>query len=143
VADSDNVVTRVTFRGTHTADVMGVPATGRPIAMGAIAWFRMTNGRIAEEWTQFDRLGLMVQLGVAAAPPPGGPLVTPDADRAEQLPSLSDPRAVVGRWFERVDRGGVPDVKQYVVDDIPTTIRRRFRAWHPARRASGRCSLPR
>src|SRR5262249_24052652 len=116
VADHDNVVTRLTFRGTHRGDLMGVPATGRSVAVGAITWFRMSNGRIAEEWTQFDRLGLMMQLGVASAPAPDGPLQTPDADRPEQLPSLADPRAVVGRWFQRVDRGGVPDVNQYVVD---------------------------
>lgn len=116
VADADNVVTRITFRGTHTAELMGIPATGRPIAIGGISWFRMANGRIAEEWTQFDRLGMMVQLGAAGAPPPGGPLQTPAADQPERLEPIGDPRAVVGRWFKRVDRGGVPDVSQYVVD---------------------------
>jgi steroid delta-isomerase-like uncharacterized protein len=116
IADSDNVVTRVTFHGTHTGPLMGIPATGKTIAMGGISWFRIENGFIAEEWTEFDRLGLMVQLGAAGAPPPGGALRTPEPDGREQLQSLSDPRAVVGRWFERVDRGGVPDVSQYVVD---------------------------
>jgi steroid delta-isomerase-like uncharacterized protein len=116
VADSDNVVTRVTFHGTHTGALMDIPPTGKTIAMGGISWFRIENGLIAEEWTHFDRLGLMVQLGVAGAPPPGGPLRTPEPDRREQVPPASDPRAVVRRWFERVDRGGVPDVSQYVVE---------------------------
>jgi steroid delta-isomerase-like uncharacterized protein len=52
LADHDHVVTRLTFGGTHTGDLMGVPATGRSIAIGAIAWLRTSNGRIAEEWTQ-------------------------------------------------------------------------------------------
>jgi steroid delta-isomerase-like uncharacterized protein len=117
IADADNVVTRVTFYGTHKGSLMGIPATGKTIAMGGISWFRMENGFIAEEWSEFDRLGMMVQLGAAGAPPPGGELRTPEPDRREPVSTLSDPRAVVGRWFERVDRGGVPDVDQYVVGD--------------------------
>src|SRR5262245_3221570 len=116
IADADNVVTRITFHGTHKGPLMGIPPTGKTIAMGGISWFRMTSGGIAEEWSEFDRLGMMVQLGVAGAPPPGGELRTPEPDRREQVSTLADPRAAVGRWFERVDRGGVPDVDQYVVD---------------------------
>ena len=116
VADADNVVTRLTFHGTHQGPLMGIPPGGKTIAIGAISWFRIENALIAEEWTEFDRLGMMVQLGVAGAPPPGGALRTPEPDRREQLPPVSDPKAAVGRWFERVDRGGVPDVSQYVVD---------------------------
>ena len=116
IAGGDDVVSRVTLHGTHQGELMGIPATGRTVAIGGISWFRMANGRIAEEWNEFDRLGMLVQLGVAGAPPPGGELRTPEPDRREQLPRAADPRAVVGRWFERVDRGGVPDVQQYVVD---------------------------
>jgi steroid delta-isomerase-like uncharacterized protein len=116
VADENNVVTRVTFHGTHKGPLMGIPPTGKQVAMGGISWFRVENGQIVEEWTEFDRLGMMVQLGLAGAPPPGGELRTPAPDRPEQVPAASDPKAVVGRWFERVDRGGVPDVSQYVVD---------------------------
>jgi steroid delta-isomerase-like uncharacterized protein len=116
IADEHNVVSRVTFHGTHKGSLMGIPATGKTIAMDAISWFRIENGFIAEEWTELDRLGMMVQLGVAGAPPPGGELRTPEPDRREQVSTLSDPRAAVGRWFERIDRGGVPDVDQYVVN---------------------------
>jgi len=116
VADADNVVTRFTSHGTHKGDLMGVPPTGRQVAISGINWFQIKQGRIAEEWTHFDRIGMMVQLGVASTPPAGGPLVEANPDRPEQLASLSDPRGVVGRWFARVDRGGMPDVGQYVVD---------------------------
>ena len=37
--------------------------------MEGISWFRCEGGKIAEEWTHFDRIGMMVQLGVVAAPP--------------------------------------------------------------------------
>jgi len=117
VADADNVVTRITFKGTHTGPLMGIPPTGRQIAMGGISWFRLKNGLIAEEWTEFDRLGMMAQLGLAPAPPAGAspPEGVPDAP--EHLSALSDPRAIVGRWIERIDKGGVPDVSAYVGDN--------------------------
>jgi len=71
IADENNVVTRITFKGTHTGPLMGIQPTGRQISMGGISWFRIANGLIAEEWTEFDRLGLMIQLGAAPAPPSG------------------------------------------------------------------------
>ena len=116
VADADNVVTRITFHGTHTGPLMGIPPTGKKVVMGGISWFRMSNGLIAEEWTHFDRLGMMVQLGVVPAPPAGASLPDAVADRPESLPP-AEPRAAVGRWFERIDRGGVPDVAAYVAKD--------------------------
>lgn len=115
IADAENVVTRVTFQGTHTGELMGIRATRRTIAMGAMVWFRIKDGLIAEEWTQFDRLGLMVQIGAAPGPPNVAPPREPAPDRPETVATIADPRAVVGRWFERVDRGGVPDVDHYVV----------------------------
>jgi predicted ester cyclase len=95
---------------------MGIPPTGRQISMGGISWFRIANGLIAEEWTEFDRLGMMIQLGVAPAPPSGDAPPEGRADSAEPLAPLSDPSAVVRRWIERIDRGGVPDVGAYVTD---------------------------
>ena len=117
LADAENVVTRVTFCGTQTGDLMGIPATHRRVAIGAISWFRIADGLIAEEWTHFDRLGMMVQLGVAPGPPAGATPREGTPDRPEQLPPVADARAVVGRWFARVDQGGVPDVEQYVQAD--------------------------
>jgi predicted ester cyclase len=114
VADADNVVTRVTFKGTHTGPLMDIPPTGRQVAMGGISWFRMANGLIAEEWTHFDRLSLMVQLGVAPAPPAGASPPEGTPDQRESLNAMADPRSIVGRWFQRIDRGGVPDVDQYI-----------------------------
>lgn len=116
VADANNVVTRITFHGRHTGPLQGIAPTGRTIAMAGVSWFRIEGGSIAEEWTQFDRLGLMAQLGVAPAPPPVAPPREGTPDRREQLAPLADARAVVGRWFERIDRGGVPDVDEYVVE---------------------------
>ena len=50
----------------------GIPATGRTVEMTGTTLFRMADGRIAEEWTCANSLGLMRQLGMlptaAAAP---------------------------------------------------------------------------
>lgn len=113
-------MTRATFRGHHTGELMGIPATGRELAMESISWFRCEGGRIAEEWTHFDRIGMMVQLGVAPPPPSGGPLPLGKADAPEHLQPTSDPATIVTRWFERIDRGGVPDLTQYLTSDWNT-----------------------
>jgi hypothetical protein len=52
------------LKGTHTGAFMGIPATGKPIDIGAIAIFRVDNGRVAGADGQFDQLGMMRQLGV-------------------------------------------------------------------------------
>jgi steroid delta-isomerase-like uncharacterized protein len=64
VAEGDKVVVRFTLRGTHTGNFMGIPATNKPITVGAIAIFHFVNGKIAELRGQFDQLGMMQQLGV-------------------------------------------------------------------------------
>jgi steroid delta-isomerase-like uncharacterized protein len=69
VAEDDRVATRITVRGTHKADFMGLPATGKEIEIGAINMARMAGGAIVELWVNADSLGMMQQLG--AIPTPG------------------------------------------------------------------------
>jgi predicted ester cyclase len=66
VADADKVAARFTLRGTHRGEFMGLVPTRKPIVVGAIAMFRVADGRIAELWAQFDELSMMRQLGVIA-----------------------------------------------------------------------------
>ena len=83
VAERDLVVVRWTARGTNTGAGNGFPATGRAVEITGTTLFRMADGRIAEEWTCADSLGLMKQLGLLATPaaapaadgssPPGAP----------------------------------------------------------------------
>jgi steroid delta-isomerase-like uncharacterized protein len=64
----DRVVARWIGRGTHRAELMGVPATGKTIEVEAISVFRIADGKIAEEWTVWDALGLLQQVGAVPAP---------------------------------------------------------------------------
>jgi steroid delta-isomerase-like uncharacterized protein len=69
VAEDDLVTARVTVRGTHHGEFMGVPATGRAVEVQAIDIIRFADGVMAEHWGVFDAMGLMQQLG--AVPGPG------------------------------------------------------------------------
>jgi steroid delta-isomerase-like uncharacterized protein len=64
----DRVVARWTGSGTHEGELMGVPPTGKPIAVEAISIFRIAGGKIAEEWTVWDALGVLQQVGAVPAP---------------------------------------------------------------------------
>lgn len=68
VAERDLVAVRWTARGTNTGTGNGIPATGRAVEITGTTLFRMTDGRIAEEWTCADSLGLMKQLGMLPKP---------------------------------------------------------------------------
>jgi steroid delta-isomerase-like uncharacterized protein len=65
ISDGDKVVTRWTSEGTHEGELMGIPATGKHISGGGISIDRLEDGKIVEDWTHWDNLGLLRQLGVA------------------------------------------------------------------------------
>jgi predicted ester cyclase len=65
VAEGDVVVERFTASGTHTgAPLLGVPPTGRPIALAGINIWRLAGDRIVERWGRLDEAGLLRQLGL-------------------------------------------------------------------------------
>lgn len=64
IAEGDKVVTRWTATGRHAGDMLGVPATGRPLKIAGITIERFEDGLIVEDWVAWDALGLMRQLGV-------------------------------------------------------------------------------
>jgi steroid delta-isomerase-like uncharacterized protein len=66
IAEGDRVVTRLTIRGTHRGELMGIPPTGKQVSIAAISIDRIANGKIAEEWVNNDVLGMLQQLGVSA-----------------------------------------------------------------------------
>jgi steroid delta-isomerase-like uncharacterized protein len=68
VAEQDLVAVRWTGRGTNTGTGNGIPATGRAVQINGTTLFRIDDGRIAEEWTCANSLGLMRQLGLLPAP---------------------------------------------------------------------------
>lgn len=65
-ASDDRVATTFTLTGTHAGPFMGMPATGRAVAVDGIVHSRVHEGRIVDEWELIDVAALMEQLG------PGG-----------------------------------------------------------------------
>lgn len=73
VAEGDQVVSEVTFRGTHTgplASKMGpIAATNKAIDLKIAIVSSFRNGLIQRERAYFDIAGLMQQLGLAPTKP--------------------------------------------------------------------------
>jgi steroid delta-isomerase-like uncharacterized protein len=67
VAEGDKVAVRLTLGGTHGGELMGIPPTGKQATVTGIQIVRIANGRIVENWINFDALGLLQQLGVLPA----------------------------------------------------------------------------
>ncbi len=64
IAEGDKVVVRYRFQGTHLGAFQGMPPTGKQVAYTGILIYRIADGKIAEQWTEFDLLGFLRQLGV-------------------------------------------------------------------------------
>lgn len=60
------MASRRALAGTHHGGFQGVAPTGRPITRTGIDFSRVDEGKIAEQWTQFDVLGVMPQIGALA-----------------------------------------------------------------------------
>jgi steroid delta-isomerase-like uncharacterized protein len=68
----DKVVGRFRATGTHEGDFMGMERTGKSIEVEGIDIIRFADDGLAlEHWGLFDALGMMQQLGVVPASPPG------------------------------------------------------------------------
>jgi steroid delta-isomerase-like uncharacterized protein len=65
VAEDDWVVTRWVVRSTHQGSLLDVQATGRESGTSGILFSRLDDGRIREEWTQWNQHGLLQKLGAA------------------------------------------------------------------------------
>lgn len=69
LAEGDEVMVRWTLRGTHEGELRGgIPATGRRVEVSGITISRIEKGKVAENWGNYDLLGMLQQLGVIPAP---------------------------------------------------------------------------
>ena len=63
VAEGDKVAVRWVARGTHKGDLMGIAPTGRQVTYRGIQMYRVSNGRIEEEWAAFNTVGALQEIG--------------------------------------------------------------------------------
>jgi steroid delta-isomerase-like uncharacterized protein len=71
LVEGDRFASRTTVTGTHTGDLMGMPATGQRISVEAVDIGRIENGQAKERWGGLNMYSMLTQLGVIPAPPAG------------------------------------------------------------------------
>lgn len=68
IGEGDKVVVRWSGRGTHEGEFQGISPTGKECTADGMTLFRIAANRIIEDRGNWDRLGLMQQLGVIPTP---------------------------------------------------------------------------
>lgn len=63
IGEGDEVLARLTMRGTHSGEFMDIPPTGNEVEVPVLDLFRIADGRLVEHWAAMDNLGMMRQLG--------------------------------------------------------------------------------
>ena len=65
-AREDGVVSRLTARGTHRGEMMGLAPTGKSITFSMFIQHRIAGGKIVEEWIMYDLHAILQQVGAGA-----------------------------------------------------------------------------
>ena len=69
LAEGEKVLTRWSCIDTHKGELMGIAPTGKPVRISGMLTDRIVDGKIVEEWSEWDALGMMQQMGVVATFP--------------------------------------------------------------------------
>jgi predicted ester cyclase len=67
----ETVVSRVVYRGRHSADFKLVPATGKEFELTGLDVFEFEEGCVVDHWHETDHLDLFRQLGAEIRPASG------------------------------------------------------------------------
>ena len=65
IVSGDKVAMRWVAEGTHSGPLGPVPPTGRRVRVEGHVLDRITGGKVAERWEQWDQMGMLQQLGLA------------------------------------------------------------------------------
>ena len=68
LVDGDYVTVLWSGEGTNSGEGNGLPATGKKLKGRGITIWRISGGKIREEWSEFDQMRIMQQLGLMPAP---------------------------------------------------------------------------
>ena len=123
IAEGDKVAGRWITRGTHQGELWGTPATGKQVKITSMDINRVTDGKIAERWHEYDALGMMQQLGVI--PAPGNPVSEPGEDNASRTSKEANPtfpeenKALIRRSWREASTRGLPVVmEEFLAPDV-------------------------
>ncbi|MFN8621794.1 MAG: ester cyclase [Chloroflexota bacterium] len=65
--EGDLIASRWTMEGTQTGDWFGAPPSGKRAKWWGVVITRFADGKIAEDWYNFDQVSLLQQLGIIPA----------------------------------------------------------------------------
>jgi predicted ester cyclase len=69
IASADLVVMRLVVSATQQGDLLGIPASGKPVTWDAVDIYRVNDaGKITEEWASDDMAAFASQLGAIRLP---------------------------------------------------------------------------
>ena len=95
IAESDRVVTCLRMQGTQNGRLMGIGVSGKTVDVTGIRVDRLADGKIAESWFHWDRVGMLRQIGALPALA-RDPLAAPWVNETTSLPTpvpFPDPTA--------------------------------------------------
>ena len=64
VAEGDSIAVHFSSTGTHTGELMGLPATGKKINVSGMIFYRVADGKFIEAWEILEQYTMMQQIGV-------------------------------------------------------------------------------
>ncbi len=116
IAEGDLVAALLTWRGTHTGEFYGIPASGREVVCTSIGLDRIEGGIIVDGWGELDMVGMMQQLGAMPPVGPGSSATGKSAEwgSAEQVvagPASGNEKAVAAAFVGAFNAGDLSSVQ--------------------------------
>jgi len=68
LAEDTRVALRLTGRGTHKGNFMGIPPSGKQVTFGGMTFIHTKDGKFTDRWGISDMPGLLMQLGGGQMP---------------------------------------------------------------------------
>ncbi len=95
IAEGDKVVTTWNVTGTHMGEWLGIKPAGKTLSSSGVSISRISDGKIAEEFAQFDALGQLQQLSPTPSPRKSKPKKKTAAKpkRAKKAKAKATPKA--------------------------------------------------
>ena len=75
ICEGEWVVSRGRWQGKHTGDFNGIPASGRTVDFSMTDIMHVVNGKLVEEFMEWNAMTLMMQIGAIPSPVQAPPAV--------------------------------------------------------------------
>ena len=83
LAGDDRVFARYTLTGTHDGPLLGHPPSGCSVVIPGLSLVHMVDGKLREEWSQWDSASAMQQIG-SFTPGPSRPALSAEPRKSER-----------------------------------------------------------